>query len=823
MEPIGTLFVVLKRTKEVTISKSNAIQLANLKGVSDLMADEVIVCDICGDAGLEKFLVICNKCTDGAEHIYCMRVKLNKVPEGDWMCEDCMSECQNSETPVNLESSQVWKKQAEGVSSASHSSAERHGVPSEAQAVKKDRAIRINAEPSMSFKPSNTLHHSDFNKGKAKVTKDSCNSQEKAKVQRACGDKRRGSTLEVGLDKKRMTLETRATVAQASNPTNQSLLNKEPPIKKLGKEKLEAARGVGSGKKSSNGSQEKPKLPSRLSDESPMGSQTEIAGSLLKSGSSKAADAKLKGPLAKVGGLPKRKVEKNIVIHDLTKGKNLGPVSKSVSLGGSSSVKLKGPSSEAVQANTYRPPVFKNSSSAEVTNASKGKNVSELNNSAMCLPTSESGVAATGSENRTISCNETFLSGSNCHSLEAVQSYGQSDSQFQANSHKTVKDINRLNEEKKNESLEAEQPIEASRAMKLNELCDRLGSDERSQIAAATLSEDFAVPNPDYIWLGKFQIHRDEDIESTCFGIQAQLSSYAPQQVLEVVNKLPEILVLEELPRMRIWPSQFMESPVTEKNVAIYFIVKDLYSYGTQYRGLIEYMSNNDLALKGNLDGVELLIFPSNVLPEKSQCWNNLLFLWGIFGERKSCNSNSQQENKDIVSNLAIDLNVDPEDENDIVSIHEISESDGMDRRSSGDKILLGGGDSHNSGCPDLEKTSEFAEDLSVWPKSTAPEGGPCLSVENVGVTPNKDVKGKIPIGEKENDDNEKLLGNPPINEKNNAGNDEPSTPPSLPPDAPTTFQEHQDLLHWQAVETLFCLSNGLKNFSYERSSANNS
>lgn len=32
----------------------------------------------------------------------------------------------------------------------------------------------------------------------------------------------------------------------------------------------------------------------------------------------------------------------------------------------------------------------------------------------------------------------------------------------------------------------------------------------------------------------------------------------------------------------------------------------------------------NDLALKGNIDGVELLIFPSNQLPEKSQRKNYL-------------------------------------------------------------------------------------------------------------------------------------------------------------------------------------------------------
>ena len=33
----------------------------------------------------------------------------------------------------------------------------------------------------------------------------------------------------------------------------------------------------------------------------------------------------------------------------------------------------------------------------------------------------------------------------------------------------------------------------------------------------------------------------------------------------------------------------------------------------------MDYMTENDSALKGNLNGVELLIFPSNILPEKSQ------------------------------------------------------------------------------------------------------------------------------------------------------------------------------------------------------------
>ncbi|GAB4834732.1 hypothetical protein Ancab_032995 [Ancistrocladus abbreviatus] len=43
---------------------------------------DVRVCDICGDVGREALLAICSKCGDGAEHIYCMCIKMDKVPEG---------------------------------------------------------------------------------------------------------------------------------------------------------------------------------------------------------------------------------------------------------------------------------------------------------------------------------------------------------------------------------------------------------------------------------------------------------------------------------------------------------------------------------------------------------------------------------------------------------------------------------------------------------------------------------------------------------------------------------------------------------------------
>ena len=43
-------------------------------------------------------------------------------------------------------------------------------------------------------------------------------------------------------------------------------------------------------------------------------------------------------------------------------------------------------------------------------------------------------------------------------------------------------------------------------------------------------------------------------------------------------------------------------------------------SYLRSYKILLDYLMKHDLALKGDINGVELLVFPSNQLPDKSQC-----------------------------------------------------------------------------------------------------------------------------------------------------------------------------------------------------------
>ncbi|XP_024378003.1 uncharacterized protein [Physcomitrium patens] len=56
---------------------------------SNLLVEDVKVCDTCGNTGYEELLALCSSCNEGAEHTYCMRIQMDGLLEGDWFCEMC--------------------------------------------------------------------------------------------------------------------------------------------------------------------------------------------------------------------------------------------------------------------------------------------------------------------------------------------------------------------------------------------------------------------------------------------------------------------------------------------------------------------------------------------------------------------------------------------------------------------------------------------------------------------------------------------------------------------------------------------------------------
>ena len=54
---------------------------------------------------------------------------------------------------------------------------------------------------------------------------------------------------------------------------------------------------------------------------------------------------------------------------------------------------------------------------------------------------------------------------------------------------------------------------------------------------------------------GEFEMQRREKLPNSCYGMQAHLSTNASPKVLEVVVKLPQKIILEEVPRLSAWPT----------------------------------------------------------------------------------------------------------------------------------------------------------------------------------------------------------------------------------------------------------------------------
>ncbi|KAF7828568.1 uncharacterized protein G2W53_019732 [Senna tora] len=639
---------------------------------------------------------------------------------------------------------------------------------------RKDHELKV-ISPTASNKINNALLHGDttfkrLKKGEMEASKEitselliSSNDQKKSKVHSACGDKRHVQTLNVELNKKRRDLEAKVISPKASNTFNNSLLHRntsfknlkkvekkaskeiasvvqiscnpgnikvpgafgdkrhvetfkadlrrEPPSN-LGKPQREAALSVSSLKHSSYSTPEKSELPSILGDKSPkLCSKTEISqykcvqlnskssndaglklkgqlakGSLLKSRSYNAEDLKSKGQLAKGDSSEKQMVARK---SDNKKQADTRVLSKSLSFNSVISDKVNATCSEVRVENADCLEGLKKLNREKEIETIKGKNMSELHSPAMCSP----------------SCDDVFISESNCHKLDSVRSCGLSHNSSKASS--SIANNLALDEES----------------------CQR----NLPQFEAAIFFHSSTIPEPNYKWLGKFQLHTGEGLASVCGGVQPLVSTSASPRVLELAYKLPEIIILEALPRLETWPSQFIKHRATEENIAFYFFATDL------DRTLLECMTKYDLALRGNLDGFELLIFPSNLLPEKCQRWNKILFLWGVFRGRKEKNSDNEKR-------PAFDLNAYPQDREDTEGVAEggeclsvtdslgdIHKFDSTGTRSSGDVVLLeGDGSGFTDAGQSLDKGGNKSQvvdlNLSVWPQSATHEGGLWLS-----------------------------------------------------------------------------------------------
>ncbi|XP_022757379.1 uncharacterized protein LOC111304736 isoform X2 [Durio zibethinus] len=539
---------------------------------SDSAEYEVKVCDICGDIGREELLAVCSKCNDGAEHIYCMRVKMDNVPKSDWMCEECL--------PSEETEKQKQDKLEEGVRILKKSytlESKNKGLD-----IEERKAYKVSSTPLFSKRPAGSLQ----------------------------------------------AVRKRHFETALKSPTPSSSSGKTAKHH--------------SGGHSSSTSMKTVHLPTESSSKSPkLSSQSRVSkGFLFKSKSFSAMSLQEDVQPLKEGSWCNEGFAK-----ENAASKSRGRVQMM-----SKSMSMKNMKSYGVNNGNHDVELLPDFSCGEDLKRSKHANRHHSTKTENKLRLANCELFASMADKRIASPGKISLphsSSSSYNDLMTVKGLEISDNSVKISGHSVQRDS--ANEEKKR-AVNVRQHVECSKQVVPGTGAKHsnasVNSDERpclrdlSMFASEVITPPWilAVPQLDNTWHGKFEIQRTGGLPLTCDGMQAHSSTCASHKVLEVVQKLPQKLLLEEAPRLSMWPTQFLKSHATEDNIALYFFAKDLDRYERSYKNLLDRMVKNDFSLKGNFGGVELLIFSSNLLPEKSRRWNNLLFLWGVFrGKRTHC------------------------------------------------------------------------------------------------------------------------------------------------------------------------------------------
>ncbi|KAE8664120.1 RING/FYVE/PHD zinc finger superfamily protein, putative isoform 2 [Hibiscus syriacus] len=693
---------------------------------SDVSEHDVKVCDICGDAGREDLLAICSKCTDGAEHTYCMREMLRKVPEGDWLCEECKlaEETESPRQGLNAEG-----KKAKKLGSSTRILGKRHVEKLEGALAPKRQAVETNMGSPKSLGPNRVSSLSregsfkNLDKGKVRPS-----------PQISVGN-HSGNDVPEAVSSPTSTPQLRTPKKSLMKWNSFNTLNSKPKGKLVDEVVLQKCKSA----------REHASLDSKEEPARQMGKSTSFKSG--NSGRLNAGESNFKLLSSKyphvqdLKGLKQVKERMSLERKKISKLDQSSPTIVTPKVDQkqtpradvtSHSSAINHRETKAVQSDG-RPNTLSRSTSSlarkgvgnavsSAVSSTNGRISSEqkLNHVSLKEETSSSssqvferqpsnvnGIVSDGltqtidSTNQSEKSRESAVSQSSkrvpCLKCKEMGDAAECCSICLASGADQSASRTSIEETNKGNKLKA--AIEA--AMRLKPvICERTSQDLSSVCSKAKISvedtyepqahlcnqastgnmkllnshstdavyvvssvgnlsiRDFrapplatisavsmmsAIPEHEYIWQGGFDVNKHGKPPEFSDGIQAHISTLASPKVLDVVKTFPRKVSLTEVPRLSTWPAQFHNGSPKEDNIALYFFAKDLESYEKNYKMLLDNMVKNDLALKGNFGGVELLIFPSNQLPEHCQRWNNLLFLWGVFKGRKANRSNSSK------------------------------------------------------------------------------------------------------------------------------------------------------------------------------------
>ncbi|CAN6210284.1 unnamed protein product [Urochloa humidicola] len=640
--------------------------------------EDVKVCDICGDVGEEEKLAVCSRCNDGAEHTYCMRVMMEDVPENEWLCEDCQTAAE-SEKEKKLEKSQVkvgtskWQSFEGEINKPAIAAKSRSSSDIELEAENVG-----NKELDTANKANDTVKNRMEDDALITSTRDNisdmgADSRKRMPLSRESSfahDSDKGKqpsqvgTLLVSNATKNQAPQPRGPLTKSTSfnnskvPKVKQLLNEVPQKPKNLKESwsslIKKEGPISMTTKSATFKKPKPCEPANKAKSPP--EELRVVNQLVSQNVTNDQCSSILGTPSTTGvgpviSKPDTTVQPIATGNDMTDSNNLDTAH--LQGGKNYTGELKKPPLAKVPGSTILPNAERSSggivgpcAQRKVTQSSdpshrdaKIKDPAGFRQGASSVkPLSERNLKDVSAKRNRTSETSTSAATQNVASIPGNQSEQILNCGTYQNLIYGPKDVlpASFGHVKKPSPL-SDQGISADKGR-------TMPSDRRDESAQdfSTGDEPMAstVPELDWIWQGGFELQRTGRSPELCDGFQAHLSCSASQLVLEVAKKFPSKVQLEEVPRQSSWPRQFQENGPTYDNVGLFFFARDIQSYENHYSKLVENMLKNDLVLRGSVDAVELLIFPSNILSKNFQRWNMFYFLWGVFRvSRKDCSN----------------------------------------------------------------------------------------------------------------------------------------------------------------------------------------
>ncbi|CAH8331816.1 unnamed protein product [Eruca vesicaria subsp. sativa] len=651
---------------------------------------DVKICDTCGVAGREDLLAICSRCNDGAEHTYCMRTMLKKVPAGDWLCEECKFVEQaekrkreikrKQEIEANLNTQTSSKRPIDKPEAAPDS--KRQAVEAPTGSPKRPVLPRLTAFSRETFKDAEKTtrklaHLSSFNSHSSDDTESTRSTDSQLQSPKVCAgslfksnsfnSRPKGRPVDdvmpkEGLSRKLGRSMSTRCIDVVSSGCNDSRVKGSKQLNDRSTEAYPAASAVDQ------------KLISRGNSSSSYANSARDCkeGSLTK----KARNLnRVEDIVASVGDKHTNEKSKDAVdtrrrssLKDLPsqKGQTAEPAETSCASGSSLSTtqNIKEDINKgnrlraAVDAALRKKPSFSKNRGLEQSDLPSVSDVdSSCDRAVPNLPSKvpivrDWPVGLQGRHPNLQTDKQLIAVNRKQSTLAAADAMAAPQSVEPAVHLHSVKPVmrdlpvglqgghpNSPTDKQKTAVNKKQFPLASANAMAASQSVEPAVSlpsvkpvmSDLPVVDPSVLSTTSAIPEHEYIWQGDMEVQKSRNLSAMHYGMQAYLSTLASPKVAEVVNQFSVKVTLKEVPRLSTWPSQFQDRGAQEGHVALFFFAKDIESYEKCYKPLVDNMIQKDLALKGSLKGVELLIFASNQLPQNCQRWNMFFFLWGVF------------------------------------------------------------------------------------------------------------------------------------------------------------------------------------------------